>query len=356
VTVFSDRVQIGRKEKMRLLFAREQIKAELLLASGKRVQRRVEVRTSPITGRTARITFSRGEEREPVTEQLPTPPPFAEDRSSCPFCSENLNSSTPKFIQELYPEGRIRRNNAGLFPNLFPYGKYSAVSIFDDNHFVEIGTASPATYRDSLLNCQEYLLRVKEYDPEARYLAMTQNHLPSAGGSLLHPHLQVQADTIPANHQRFLPTLATAYSKDNGSLLFSDYLAEEMEMQERMLGTTGEWFWLTSFAPEGFYEIWSILPGVTSLQEVTESHWADLASGIISCQRFYRSLGRNGYNLAILFDAGCQSLEVRVVLTVRSNYAPWVRSDFTGFELGLGDMATFDSPEDIACKGRHYWT
>ena len=35
-------------------------------------------------------------------------------------------------------------------------------------------------------------------------MAITQNHLPSAGGSLLHPHLQVQADRTPANSQRFL--------------------------------------------------------------------------------------------------------------------------------------------------------
>jgi UDPglucose--hexose-1-phosphate uridylyltransferase len=40
---------------------------------------------------------------------------------------------------------------------------------------------------------------------------------------------------------------------------------------------------------------------------------------------------------------------------VRSNYAPWVRSDFTGFEVMLGDMATFSAPEATAEKARRFW-
>jgi len=30
-----------------------------------------------------------------------------------------------------------------------------------------------------------------------------------------------------------------------------------------------------------------------------------------------------------------------MVMVVRSNYAPWVRNDHTGFEVMLGEMATF---------------
>jgi hypothetical protein len=48
-------------------------------------------------------------------------------------------------------------------------------------------------------------------------------------------------------------------------------------------------------------------------------------------------------------------LELRAVMTVRSNYAQWVRSDHTGFEVMLGDMATFTSPEETARMARHFW-
>jgi UDPglucose--hexose-1-phosphate uridylyltransferase len=114
---------------------------------------------------------------------------------------------------------------------------------------------------------------------------------------------------------------------------------------------------LAAFAPEGFFEIWGILPGVCSLQQMTEEHWQTLAKGVLNTQRFYRNLGRNGYNLGILFlEDGSDDLELRVVLTVRSNYAPWVRSDFTGFEVMLGDMATFSAPEITANRARGYWS
>lgn len=329
--------------------------AEILLADGSQCSRQIEIRSCPITGRTARITLSRQEEHEPGTESLPEPPPFAGEISNCPFCPHNLTTSTPQIIPEIFPDGRMRRGNSVLFPNLFPYGRYSAVSLFDDQHFVEIGKASPKSYYDCLRNCRDYLLLINKKDPAARYQAITQNHLPSAGGSLVHPHLQIQADRVPANHQRFLGQRSRNYLSRERKLLLSDYLDHERQDGSRMLGKTGNWHWLTSFAPEGFFEIWGILPGITSLQAVTEENWNDLAIGILNCQKFYRSLGRNGYNLGILFENNCTSLEVRAVLKVRPNYAPWVRSDFTGFELGPGDMATFELPESVALRGRQFW-
>jgi hypothetical protein len=42
-------------------------------------------------------------------------------------------------------------------------------------------------------------------------------------------------------------------------------------------------------------------------------------------------------------------------MMVRSNYAAWVRSDHTGFEVMLGDMATFTAPEETAKMARPFW-
>jgi len=339
-----------------LSFSRKRISARILLPDGKIVDRPIDIRTHPITGRTCRITFSRSQEREPGTETLPAPPPFSGDRNACPFCRENRDTHTPRLIPELHPEGRMVKGTSVLFPNLFPYGCYSAVSLFDDTHFVEIGTASPSAYTDSFLNCRNYLLRILEYDPAAVHMAITQNHLPSAGGSLLHPHLQIQADHTPSNHQRFLTEKAAAYRRQTGKRLFSDYLEQEKARRERYIGATGDWHWLSAFAPEGFFEIWGILPGITSLRQATEAHFRSLAQGILSTQKFYRSMGRNGYNFGVLLlEDGSDDLEWRAVLTVRSNYAPWVRSDFTGFEVMLGDMATFTAPEQTAEHARRFW-
>lgn len=351
----SEIISLERKTPM-LQFKQERFHSRIVLPTGVPADRPIEIRTHPITGRTCRITYSRGEEREPGTEALPAPPPFAADRDKCPFCRARIAAYTPQLPAELCPQGRMTRGTSTLFPNLFPYGRYSAVSLFDDGHFVEIGTAALQSYTDGFLNCRDYLLRVLSHDPAAVFMAITQNHLPSAGGSLLHPHLQVQADRTPANSQRFLQGRAAEYRRQSGARLFSEYLQYERQSGQRSIGATGSWQWLAAFAPEGFFEIWGILPGVTSLREAPDDHWQALAQGVLNTQKFYRSLGRNGYNLGLLLlEDGSDDLELRVVLTVRSNYAPWVRSDFTGFEVMLGDMATFSAPELTAEKARPFW-
>jgi galactose-1-phosphate uridylyltransferase len=251
----------------------------------------------------------------------------------------------------------MKKGQSVLFPNLFPYGKYSAVSLIDKQHFVEIGSASLRSYTDSFLNCILYLKKIRRRDPHAPYMAITQNHLPSAGGSLLHPHLQVHADCVASNHQRFLQDRANSYYRDHGSFLFSDYLRCEKESDHRFIGNTGSWEWLAAYAPEGFFEIWGIFPEATSFFDPDEADWKDLTRGLINVQKFYRSLCRNGYNLGIISVEGFASrLELRIVLMVRSNYAAWVRNDHTGFETMLGDMATFNPPEMTADLARPFWS
>ncbi|MFZ0135149.1 MAG: galactose-1-phosphate uridylyltransferase, partial [Desulfobacterales bacterium] len=160
-----------------LQFKQENFSARIVLPGGETAERPVEIRTNPITGRTCRITYSRGEEREPGTDRLLEPPPFADNRDDCPFCRARIAANTPRLPAEFWPAGRMTRGSSTLFPNLFPYGRYSAVSLFDAEHFVEIGTARLPSYTDSFLNCRDYLLRIRSSDPAAVYMAITQNHL-----------------------------------------------------------------------------------------------------------------------------------------------------------------------------------
>ena len=339
-----------------LSFVKETITAKLISPSGEAVEKIIEIRTHPITGRTSRIALSRMGQGEPGTDVFPEPPPDARNTAHCPFCRPRVESQTPRLFPGLSPDGRLTQGDSILFPNLFPYGSYSAVSLFDNAHFVEMGTALPPSYSDCFINCRNYLRRVLSHDPRAAYMAITQNHLPSAGGSLVHPHLQINADHIPANHHRYLKERTDAHFQQTGRQLFSDYLNHEKKEGSRYIGRTGNWEWMAAFAPEGFYEIWGILPGVTSLRMPDDRVWKDLSCGVINAQKFYRSLCRNGYNLGILsIETPSSSAELRVVLIVRSNYAAWVRNDHTGFELMLGDMATFTLPEDTAAQARPFW-
>ena len=344
------------KPTKRLSFNIERTKASFIDPSGALVEHVIEIRENPLTSRTCRIAYGRSREKEAGTETFPDPPPFAADTASCPFCSPQLTQMTPKLLPEKFMSERMISGESVLFPNLFPYGKYSAVSIFDQNHFVEIGNASAASYANSFRNSIEYIKRILKQDPKAIYVAITQNHLPSAGGSLVHPHLQINADRLPGNHHRFLKQRCRQYYKNHQTLLLSDYLDCEMREQKRFIGTTGDWHWLAAFAPEGFYEIWGIIPGVASIRRLSNRQIVDFCQGIIQTQKFYRSLNRNGYNLGLLSIEREESrLELRAVLMVRSNYAPWVRNDHTGFEVMLGDMATFTAPEQTAALARPFW-
>ena len=343
-------------EHSELTFARQTVSAKFIDPAGQLVERPVEIRTNPLTGRTCRIAFSRLKEKETGTDALPLPPPDAEDTSNCPFCRPWAESHTPRLNPDLAGEARLSCKDSLLFPNLFPYGSYSAVSLFNNDHFVEIGKASPASYTDSFLNCCRYLARVIAFDPQAVYMAITQNHLPSAGGSLIHPHLQINADSVAANHHRFLLERANDHYQHSGDYLLSSYLGHETNDGSRYIGSTGSWQWVAAFAPEGFFEVWGILPGATSLQQPEQADWEDLVQGILNLQRFYRSLNRNGYNLGLLsVEVPASRLELRLVIMARSNYAPWVRSDHTGFEVMLGDMTTFVAPEQTAQWARPFF-
>lgn len=337
-------------------FASRTLRARLLEPSGELADRMVQVRENPITGRTSRITFSRVNETEAGADHLPAPPPDARWSNRCPFCRPQVLERTPRLIPDIHPAGRMIRGESMLFPNLYPYGAYSAVSLVDNTHFVEIGTATEASYSDCLVNCADYLKRVHGLDPSATFMAITQNHLPSAGGSMVHPHLQVHADRTGSNHHRFLAGRAAATRRGAKRGMLGEYTAHEIETRDRYIGRTGPWEWMAAFAPEGFFEIWAVYPGRTSLLSLDEPEWRHLADGMTRVQKFYRSLNRNGYNMGLLSVETAQSaLELRTVMMVRSNYAPWTRSDHTGFEVMLGDMATFTPPEATARLARAFW-
>ncbi len=343
-------------EKSGLKFEKELIGSQFMHPDGRQVESIIEVRVNPVTGRTSRIAFNRSKEKESGTERLPAPPPDAEKTDTCPFCRPQVFEQTPRLAGDQFATERLEHNESLLFPNLFPYGRYSGVSLFDNSHFMEIGTASLSSYTDSFINCQNYLTSLFRSDPRALYMAITQNHLPSAGGSLVHPHLQVHADRIATNHHRFLRRRCAEYHTRGGSRLFSDYLACEKKQQQRYIGRTGDWHWMAAFAPEGFFEIWGILPGRFSMLELDREQWQTLARGVLNAQRFYRSLHRNGYNLGMLCqEDGRNVMELRVVILARSNYAAWVRNDHTGYEVMLGDMTTFSAPEQTASAARPFW-
>ncbi|ACN17914.1 putative galactose-1-phosphate uridylyltransferase [Desulforapulum autotrophicum HRM2] len=334
-------------------FERSELIACFKDASGNEVKRVQEIRTDPVTLKQCRIVPFRALEKERGTQRLFSPPQEDLDTKKCPFCPGNLEAMTPQLLSGISETPRLCHNRSILFPNLFPYTEWSAVSIFDNNHHVEIGSAPWEVYQDSFINCADYLSRVAKVDPSSIYMSITQNHLPGAGGSLVHPHLQVHASKGMSNHHRLINQRTLAH----GRCMFSDLLAAEKKTGQRYIGSTGSWEWIAAFAPSGFYEIWGISTASSSLLMPDSAQvWQDLAKGVVNVQKYYKSLNRNAYNLALISTEDKENNpHLKVSLTARSSYAPWVRSDFTGFEIATGEMATFILPEDVAAMAAEYW-
>jgi galactose-1-phosphate uridylyltransferase len=113
-------------------------------------------------------------------------------------------------------------------------------------------------------------------------MSITQNHLPGAGGSLVHPHLQVHATKQISDNHRVLEQRVQVYETRHGNCILSDLLKAEKKAKERDIDSTGAWEWIAAFAP-------------------------------------------------------------------------WVGSDFTGFEIASGEMATLTFPEFVAAMAKKFW-
>jgi len=95
----------------RLQFVREVIRAHCVDPACKPVEKKIEVRTNPITRRTCRITLSRDDEKEAGTETLPPPPPDAFKSEDCPFCSHHVFSKTPQLRHGNFTHARLIIND-----------------------------------------------------------------------------------------------------------------------------------------------------------------------------------------------------------------------------------------------------
>ena len=307
-----------------------------------------EVRWDPLTGRTARLTISR-----PL---LPTPPPVRGsempdldlDRSRCPFC-QDLVQVTPGLAPALSPDRHMRRGEATLFPNLYPYGCYGAVISLTEEHHVPIERFTLRQVRDGLTVARDYLRRVAAHDAEARYVNVTWNLLPAAGGTIIHPHFQVNADPVPVNSLRETQEASRRFRERHGQAYWPLLVAKERRLRMRFLADVGDTAWLVPFAPQAHVEVWGVVPDRTRISDLSDEQVGHLAQGLFFVMQAYAAAGRHALNMGLEADEGPSAEPpVRMRVAVRANYRPWYRSDQTHFDVVLEECATVITPERAA--------
>jgi len=268
----------------------------------------------------------------------------------CPFDSEHLETATFPFPAELIAEGRIRLGKAVVVPNIMAYATHSAVGIYDpERHFLDLDDLTPSIAGDALCAMVRHARAVRRLDPTAVWSSISANHLPPAGASLVHPHLQSAHDACGLTGQRFLVAQSRAWQEQHGNYWAA--LVEQESGGPRWVGGTGRVAWLTPFAPSGFHEVWGVVTGVSDVTELTEQDSQALGQGLSRVLAAFRAWNLTSFNFGVI-GGGPRAREDghQVVLKVvsRSNPEPMYRSDATYFERIYGEALIDLSPEDVA--------
>jgi len=300
----------------------------------------LEVRWDPLTGNSARLVRGPGPllppselDLEAVGERL---------AENCPFCTERIDEMTPRLSPAVWPEGRIRRGDAVLFPNLLAYAAHSSVSVYSPElHYLPLGRITPRLVADNLATQVAFDRAVMRSDPRAVWASINANHMLPSGGSLFHPHLQGSVDPVPTTLQRLLADVPPER--------FREYLRAERAAGERHLGNTGSVEWLTSFAPIAPAELRAFVPEVSSPAELDDALVEELAHGIATALGLYAELGFESFNMAIYgAPPGTEGYPLNLRLACRSNLEPLYRSDAMYLERLHWEAAVDVEPEELA--------
>jgi len=256
-----------------------------------------EIRFHPLTGRTSRIAHFATFQGFPKTDLGP----LAEStRNACPFCADKVETITPKFPSDMVPEGRIKLGETVIFPNLSPYDKHSAVAVATREHYVPLLELSSRQLTDAFAGALQYFERCAKDDPEAEYPLVNWNYMPYAGASMVHTHLQVYATSNPGNYHADLIDASRAYRKKSGHNFWADFLAEEIRLDERYIGRTGNAEWLTHYTPFGTMgDVLFMFPNRASSWDLLPQDLSDMVQGLQRLFRYYDSVGLQSFNLAL---------------------------------------------------------
>jgi UDPglucose--hexose-1-phosphate uridylyltransferase len=333
-------------------FRREMISSRILKrdGSGNLVEASVpvELRYDPLTGNTCRLVqYSLDRIIRPDLASL-------EKRSlelPCPFCPPLLEKVISNFPSDLVPEGIIRCGKAFGFPNIQPYDVFGAVFVMSDRHFVRPDEFTVETVKDVLKAALIYLERVIEYDPAVKHHFIAWNYLPPSGGSLVHPHIQVNAGYFPTVFQKQLLEASDTYFETKGANFWSDLLEQEIKTGERYLGKTGNTHWFTSFVPKGrLSDIIAVFPGKASFLELDERDLTDFSRGLLKILGYIDKINLMSFNMSTYSGFSADRFWAHARITPRGTllYSPIETSDQFYYQILHDENICIISPEAAA--------
>lgn len=341
---------------MSISFTNKKIEAELLdpRTGFEPVRHEMEFRYDPLTGRSTRLAHIGAIRPQPVHYENYD----GENKGFCPFCPENMDRVTSLFPPDLIPDGRLRVGEATLIANIAPYDAYSALVVLSDKHILPVVELTEARLTDALSLGVEFLERVAHYDTNVPYFFMGWNYMPPAGGGLIHAHLQVFGSSDPGNI--FWDSIhgMQRYRAKNNRPFWPDYLAEEIRLDERYVGKTGEFHWFVPYAPLGVLgDVMAVLPRPCSPQQLRGDTLKYLVSGINRLFAFYRHKKIFSFNASILF---APEKNPDFPLTVRFSPRTFLNAscstpDMNFFHVSLQQPVCVVPPEELAREAKTFF-
>jgi UDPglucose--hexose-1-phosphate uridylyltransferase len=328
-----------RVQKMRILDPADNFKETVLS---------VETRWDPLIKRTVRV-LSLPIQKFPVWD----PKDMLEKDGSgmCPFCPEALEKVTPQFVKDFIPEGRLRSGEVCIFPNRIPFDRYCAVVVFTKQHYVPLADFTEDILFKAFSAARTFLCRVVEVDPAVRFFSVNWNYLPMAGGSIIHPHLQILAGELPTSYQGDLIQACRRYQKRRGKVYWEELIDTERNLGERYIGSFGDTVWLASYAPLGVTDILSVFRKKTSLIDLPDRDLKDFAQGLHRVFDYFQEFNHTSFNLG-LYAGDTQdndSFRINARLVTRRLLPPVGASDVSYFEKIHRESLDYKNPERL-CK------
>lgn len=273
---------------------------------------------------------------------------------NCSFCPDNIETATPKFPPDISKKGRIKRGEATVFPNLFPFAKYHAMATITKNHYEDAGDFTKIQIEDTISASMDYFRRIETLG--AKYFTLSWNHLPPSGASIIHPHLQLIGDEMPTHMTSISLKASKKYYETNGENYWQRLVNHEEELGERFIGRTGKFAWISSFAPLGNNEISMVFDGGSSLLDLTKKDISDISEGLLQVFEGYTALGKSSFNFTVY--SGLRGLDyfcLNARIITRPNLQKYYTSD-SGFMETLHQERIVETlPESLASDIKNFF-
>lgn len=311
----------------------------------------IETRKDPLSGDSTRVLSFRARPLGPIDHQV-----YLErsQERPCPFCPENLERMTTRYLPQDLPEGRLSQGGATVFPNAFPYEAMNAVLVLCPEHYLRPSQFSTEILANGLSLAA---LAFKRLAKGQTYASVNWNYLMPAGAGLVHPHFQLAAGKSPTRFQANLRARARAHAraKENGDIA-SDYILAERQAGTRWLGRLGPASWLTPFAPRAIYDVMALIPGDKGLMDLKPGQIEKLAQGMSRVLAFFEAQGVGYFNFTLhtQLKSGA-GLPCMLRLVSRVDIPPMGVDEINYFEKLHDEMITFLPPEELAQRLKPHW-